>query len=271
MNNDAKYDYWEKLSQDERNGDIRWRFFGDQSEDDGDWQPTAALDCIPILDHGYVALIDHMGTDVDIVNAARKSFNKEVSSLDEKDRQLLRYLWKNRHTSPFEMVELKFSVMAPMFVARQWMRHRTWSYNEVSRRYTADRLRFYTPDQDHIRKQSESDRQASTEWGDDDGGSQFMAMLEFTEVAYKGEDVYHSLLEKGVCREQARMVLPQNLYVEFVAKTNLNNLLHFLDLRMDSHAQWEMQQYAEGIAEMLENVVPETMTIYRESRDAKKI
>lgn len=264
MNLDEQISYWEKLSDKDANK-IRWRFFGDQSSDDFDHAPQNAIDCIPILNHGYVALLDHMGTDIDIVNAARKSFNTESTSLDDKDKKLLRYLWNNKHTSPFEMVELKFAVMAPMFVARQWMRHRTWSYNEVSRRYTEDRLIFYTPDIEWIRSQSQLNRQASVEWSGDFAISSLARdNMMFIESECLG--MYNELIKNGICREQARMVLPQSLYVEFIAKVDLSNLLHFLELRSDPHAQWEIQQYAEAIIEMLESIVPETMKIYRESK-----
>lgn len=266
MTGNSKYEYWHNLSKEERESNIRWKFYGDQSDDDEEYLPQNALDCIPILDHGYVALLDHMGTDIDIVNAARKSFNRESSFFDDKDRKLLKYLWKHNHTSPFEMVELKFAVMAPMFVARQWMRHRTWSYNEVSRRYTEDRLRFYTPKSEFLRRQSPIDRQASVEWFDF-GYESFLCSDGMVGNAEICEKQYHELLKLGLCREQARMVLPQSLYVEFIAKVNLSNLLHFLKLRLDKHAQWEIQQYAEAIVEMLENIVPETMKIFKDNNN----
>jgi len=271
MNDNDVFDYWCGLS-DEKKMEIRWRFVGDQSKDDYEYSPHDALDYIPILNHGYVALLDHMGTDIDIVNAARKSFNRESTYFDDKDKKLLRYLWDNKHTTPFEMVELKFAVMAPMFVARQWMRHRTWSYNEVSRRYTEDRLRFYVPQQKDMRKQSQTDRQASVEWESvDDDIDPLMCSFDMVWHEEMCEDRYHSLLKRGLCREQARMVLPQSLYVEFIGKVDLSNLLHFLELRLDKHAQWEIQQYAEAIVEMLDNIVPETMKIFRETLHGKKI
>lgn len=268
MNHREEEKYWRALYHDPNRKDelesIRWKFYENTSEYSRDQVPTNSLDWIPVLDGGYVALIDHMGTDIDIVNAARKSFNVESFLLDEKDKKLLKYLWKNRHTSPFEMVEFKFAVKAPLFVARQWMRHRTWSYNEVSRRYTSDRLDFYTPHTDWIRSQSKSNRQASEP--ELDGGIAFAASLSMMCVAQDLESAYYDLIDKGVAREQARAILPQSMYVEFVAKVNLWNLLHFLELRLDSHAQWEIQLYAEAILEMIENIVPETVKLFKESR-----
>lgn len=268
MRYEGAFYHWAMNEQNTNN--IRWKFFGKQSEIDFEYAPQDSLDCIQLLDHGYVALLDHMGTDIDIVNAARKSFNRESNFFDEKDRKLLRYLWDNKHTTPFEMVELKFAVMAPMFVARQWMRHRTWSYNEVSRRYTDDGLMFYTPSAEWIRSQSHSNRQSSVEWcGDKE--TTFVARDNMRFIENQSKVLYNILLDNGVCREQARMVLPQSLYVEFIAKVDLSNLLHFLELRSDEHAQWEIQQYAEAIIEMLENIVPETMKIFKEKRNGKEI
>lgn len=259
------FKYWVNLSSEDREN-IRWRFFGDQCPDDILYSPKDCLDSIPMLNHGYVALLDHMGTDIDIVNAARKSFNRESKFFDDSDKKLLKYLWKNKHTSPFEMVEFKFAVMAPMFVTRQWMRHRTWSYNEVSRRYTEDRLRFYVPNIKNMRKQSKSDRQASVEWEYGLDNKIYCSEIISGDIQ-KCIDKYNDLLNYGMCREQARMVLPQSLYTEFVAKTNLKNLLHFLELRLDKHAQWEIQQYAQAIVEMIKNIVPETMNIFEGELD----
>lgn len=269
MNKDASYEYWRRICGTKKEKNIRWRYFGHTSDHDWDTGPyKKSMDCIPILDGGYVALLDHMGTDIDIVNSARKSFGDESSSFGEKDRKLLKYLWKHRHTSPFEMIEFKFAVKAPLFIARQWMRHRNWSYNEVSRRYTDENIDFYCPDEMWLRAQSEIDRQASVEM---DGGFTFLDSMVFDSVSSNSEGQYRDLLKRGVCREQARMVLPQSMYVEFFAKTDLSNLLHFLDLRMDPHAQWEIQQYSEAIVEMIQNIVPETMDIFLEDKRAKEI
>jgi thymidylate synthase (FAD) len=251
---------------------IRYRFVDYQSPDDYEYAPTNSLDYIPILDHGYVALLDHMGTDIDIVNAARKSFNRESVVFDESDRKLLKYLWDKKHTSPYEMVEIKMAVMAPMFVARQWMRHRTFSISERSMRYTEDRLRFYVPNVEWLRSQSNSDRQASVDWiaetmDDVQPRDNIVCRMNMIGNVNDCETTYRNLLKNGVCREQARMVLPQSLYTEFIAKVDLHNLLHFLELRLDKHAQWEIQQYAEAIVDMLEAIVPETMKLFKETRN----
>lgn len=257
--------YWAELPPEEQ-AKIRWRFYGYTCEHDWDKGPyDNAMDAIPILDHGYVALLDHMGTDIDIVNAARISFNRESSSLDDRDRKLLRYLWEHQHTSPFEMVEFKFIVKCPIFVARQWMRHRTWSYNEVSRRYTEDEIEFYIPDKDWLRQQSDNDRQASVEA--DENLDSLMAWLRIVGSRDRSYETYDDLLRDGLCREQSRMVLSLNMYTTFIAKVDLANLLHFIDLRFDPHAQWEIQQYGEAIAEMIGNIVPETMNVFMEKRN----
>lgn len=215
-----------------------------------------------VLNNGYVELTDHMGDDLRIINAARKSFNKESLELGEKDAKLLKYLWDNNHTSPFEMVEFLFEVKAPLFVVRQWQRHRTWSYNEVSRRYTSEDLDFYFPE--IWRKQSEDNRQSSKDrLNEKDEG---IFLREFPMLVNECLYFYENMIENGVCREQARMVLPQNMMVKFVAKVDLKNLLDFLILRLHPHAQWEIQQYAKAIVELITPVVPETMKLFTESR-----
>ena len=255
--------YWSELD-DEDQEKIRWRFFGYTTPDAWDKGPYGkAIDAIPLLDHGYIGLLDHMGTDIDIVNAARISFQRESEGFDERDRKLLRYLWTHRHTSPFEMVEFKFVVKCPIFVARQWHRHRTWSYNEVSRRYTDENIEFYCPPSEWVRKQAEKDRQAS-----DKAMFEGLEYMRFQAARDYTEDVYETLLKEGVAREQARMVLSQSMYTTFIAKVDLANLLHFVDLRMDPHAQWEIQQYGEAIIEMIQNIVPETVEIFMEGKNA---
>jgi len=204
---------------------------------------------------GDIELIDSMGSDIDIVNAAKVSVGKQVDVLGIKEIKLLKYLYDHKHTSPFEMVELKFRVKAPLFVIRQWQRHRTWSYNEVSRRYTSDRMEFYYPSR--MRKQAQFNRQSSLpkvfQLGYEDD------IARHTQAAY---GLYTCMLDSGVCREQARMVLPQNMMVEMVAKVDLRNLLHFLELRLADGAQIEIQLYAMAIVEILHEVVPETMKIF---------
>jgi len=204
-----------------------------------------------ILDKGYIELIDHMGNDNTIVNAARVSFLGS-SKGDEQDRKLIRYLLKNKHTSPLEQVEFQFMVKCPLFVARQWMRHRMWSYNEVSRRYTSEEIDFYVPGE--LRKQSVNDRQLGT--GIVEDSSEEIEWIK--EISGTCMELYKSLIAYGVAREQARMVLPQNMYTSYYAKTDLHNLFHFIELRNSEHSQYEIKVYAEAIEKLIQPIVPVT-------------
>ncbi len=199
---------------------------------------------------GWVGLIGHLGTEATIVNAARVSFGRMKEDMDERDIVLVDYLIENRHTSPLEHVVFTFSVHCPLFVRGQWHRHRTWSYNEISRRYTEVDLEFYTPEK--LRKQAPVNRQASVDADFDD--SEFREQIR----RHNRESLalYNNLLDSGVCREQARGVLPQNMMVTFWATVDLNNLLHFLDLRDSEHAQWEIREYAVGIKQLVRPLVP---------------
>lgn len=216
-----------------------------------------------VLNNGYINLVHHMGDDLQIVNAARKSFARESDEFTPKDRKLLKYLYENRHTSPFEMVEFMFEVNAPLFVVRQWQRHRTWSYNEVSRRYTSEKLDFYYPEV--WRKQDTDNKQASS--GEFNFIMNHKFRHELVDVVYDCVEEYKRLINAGVCREQARMILPQNMMVEMVAKTDLHNLIHFLRLRLHKHAQWEIQEYARAIVKLIEPVVPETMNLIQQEME----
>jgi len=199
---------------------------------------------------GWIGLIDHLGTEATVVNAARVSFGKMKDSMDDKDIFLLDYLIENKHTSPLEHVVFTFSVHCPLFVRGQWHRHRTWSYNEISRRYTEVDMEFYTPPK--IRKQAKIDRQASVESDFDDSSLR----NDIDSHNKKSLDLYNNLLESGVCREQARGVLPQNMMVTFWATVDLSNLIHFLELRDSEHAQWEIREYAIAIKKLIQPVVP---------------
>ncbi|MCF7797926.1 MAG: FAD-dependent thymidylate synthase [Lentisphaeria bacterium] len=228
----------------------------------------AVSDAIDVLGDGksFVRLINAMGSDVDVVNGARVSFGKRKETLDEKDRVLIDYLVKHRHTSPFEHVSFTFHVKCPLFVTRQWHRHRTWSYNEISRRYTSVGLDFYIPTA--YRQQAESNRQASTDelltfQTGSAGPTIEDAVQEHTVSAVA---FYNRLLEMGVAREQARMVLPQNLYTEMYATVNLHNLLHFIELRIHPGAQWEIQQYAKALLDLAETAAPVSIKAIREHR-----
>ena len=211
---------------------------------------------IKVLDgQGWIGLIDHLGSETTIVNAARVSFGKMKDSMDSKDIALLKYLIENKHTSPLEHVVFSFSVHCPLFVRGQWHRHRTWSYNEISRRYTEVDMEFYTPAE--IRLQAENNRQASVEAESDDTVSRQLIEKHNSDSL----ELYNKLLERGVCREQARGVLPQNMMVTFWATVDLSNLIHFLDLRDSEHAQWEIRQYARAIKQLIKPVVPNVFEI----------
>lgn len=211
---------------------------------------------IDVLDHGFVELIDHMGDEQEVARAARISYgNSEERSL-EKDMKLTKYLWDNRHTSPFEMIELKWRVKCPIFVARQWLRHRTANVNEMSMRYTPlDDVEFYSPNE--WRAQDTKNKQSSA------GVVKYSDQISEVYVAYMEGlvELYHDMLADGVAREQARMVLPVSVYTEFIWKNDLHNTLHFLNLRADSHAQWEIQQYAQAMIEIIKEIYPNIMEV----------
>ncbi len=206
---------------------------------------------------GWIGLIDHLGTEATIVNAARVSFGKLKAEMDAEDVALLEYLLVNHHTSPLEHVVFTFSIHCPLFVRGQWHRHRTWSYNEISRRYTNIDMEFYTPVA--LRRQAKSNRQAS--YADPD----------FDDVELRKQihghnlncmALYEKLLASGVCREQARGVLPQNMMVTFWGTVDLSNLLHFLSLRDSDHAQYEIRQYAIAIKQLIRPIVPHVIEYY---------
>ena len=207
---------------------------------------------VSVLDgQGWVGLIDTLGTESTIVNAARVSFGKIKTDMDERDVKLLHYLIDNRHTSPLEHIVFTFSVHCPLFVRGQWHRHRTWSYNEISRRYTEIDIEFYTPPK--LRRQAENNRQASCADPDFDD----TALRELIDRQNKASyEAYEKLLAAGVCREQARGVLSQNMMVTFWGTVDLSNLLHFLELRDSDHAQWEIREYAKAIKKLIKPVIP---------------
>lgn len=200
---------------------------------------------------GWVGLIDRMGSEVSIVNAARVSFGKQKDTMEERDVGLLRYLVENRHTSPLEHVCFTFIVHCPLFVRSQWHRHRMWSYNEISRRYTSIDVEFYVPTE--IREQAETNRQASVAPITLDQDACRKLISEQNRAAF---EVYERLLAMGVCREQARGVLPQNMMTTFWGTVDLHNLISFLELRDSEHAQWEIRQYAAAIKELVRPYLP---------------
>ena len=219
---------------------------------------------------GRVEYIQHMGDDLTIVNSARVSFGNRKNALDEKDKKLINYLIKHKHTSTLEHNVVTFKFVVPLFIRSQHHRHRTWSYNEISRRYTDTDLQFYEPEL--LRSQHKSNRQASTDDVSDpklyryeDGGS--LTASDAIRVHHKSSvKLYNDLLQSGVCREQARGVLPQNLYTEYYGTVNLNNLLKFIDLRTHMGAQWEIQKVAEACLEIATDLFPETVGAYRKIR-----
>ena len=206
---------------------------------------------------GSIKLVRHMGDELAIVNAARMSFDKHKDELDDKDIALIRSLVRHHHTSPLEHVVFTFEVHCPLFVRAQWFRHRTWSFSEVSRRYTSEGMDFFLPSEDEIRMQSADAREASVE-----GLSPVRkeAVEKMEEATRKAFETYQELLDMGVSREQARMVLPQNLNTTFLATVDLNNLIKFLQLRSGKHAQSEIRVYAECIKELITPIVPHIVT-----------
>jgi len=210
---------------------------------------------INVLDKGFVHLVDCMGDDRSAVRAARVSYGKELST-EEKDKKLINYLLKHGHFSPFEHISFTFHVKAPIFVVRQWFRHRIgMSPNEISRRYTSKQAdEFYLPD--HIRIQDTKNKQGS--FKTDDKELTQKAINKIEKIYDETYSVYKELLDMGVAREMARTVLPVGQYTEFYLTTNARAIMHFLDLRADSHAQWEIQEYAKAIAEVFKEKCPWT-------------
>ncbi|MFH2050724.1 MAG: FAD-dependent thymidylate synthase [bacterium] len=207
-----------------------------------------------VLDHGFVRLIDYMGDDNAIVQAARVSYGAGTKKISE-DRGLIRYLMRHRHTSPFEMVEMKFHIKLPIFVARQWIRHRTANVNEYSGRYSVMKEEFYLPEPEDIRYQSTVNKQGrSTEEVPDELKNKLLDVLKKSQGdSYKD---YMEFVDEGLAREIARINLPLSLYTEWYWKIDLHNLFHFLALRMDPHAQYEIQQYAKIMGDMVKQIYP---------------
>ncbi len=209
---------------------------------------------IKCLDKGFIRLVDYMGDDSSIVQSARVSYGKGTKSITE-DKGLIRYLMRHSHTSPFEMVEFKFHVKLPIFVARQWIRHRTANVNEYSGRYSEMKDEFYIPEPEQIRTQSAVNKQGRA--------SEPMPRDESAKIIDKYEKIqkilfadYTDLLDTGLARELARINLPLSTYTEWYWKIDLHNLFHFLRLRLDVHAQYEIRVYAEAMAKIVKEIVP---------------
>lgn len=209
-----------------------------------------------VLDFGEVELIDYMGDDYRVLQTARVSTGGEARKGDKKDKGLIRYLYKNKHLTPFESVVFTFRVKCPIFVARQWMRHRTTSFNEFSGRYSEMPDEYYLPLPEEVYSQSTENHQ-----GRSVPMSEYISMEEssiisnalFNHMDYSNI-LYRDLLSKGVAKEQARIILPVSQYTQFYATVNLRNLFHFLSLRLDAHAQYEIRVFAEAILEVLNGI-----------------
>lgn len=226
---------------------------------------------------GSVELIQSMGEDITIVNAARVSFGKQKEVMDAKDKKLVKYLIKHRHTSTLEHNVITFRFVVPLFIRSQHHRHRTWSFNEISRRYTAEDIKFYQPAE--FRTQSKSNRQASNLnenlnpviWPDLSDPDHGITASEAVANHHKSSmELYNKLMTSGVCREQARGVLPQNMYTQYFGTCNLNNLIKFVSLRTHAGAQWEIQRVALGCLEIAESLWPVTIKSYREIKNLPK-
>jgi thymidylate synthase (FAD) len=210
-----------------------------------------------VLDHGYVRLVDHMGNDLSVVRSARVSHDADWRAGEDegKDEKLIGYLMNNRHTTPFECVTFTFEVKAPIFVFRQWHRHRTQSYNELSARYSELPEEYYVPEPKNIGTQSEHTKQARSDESLPEHLVDTVPLL-MHEHNTRAFILYRNLLEHGVPRELARSVLPVATYSRMFCTMNLHNLFHFLGLRMDKHAQWEIREYANAMYDLIYPIVP---------------
>ena len=220
--------------------------------------PDNAIKC---LDKGFVRLVDSMGGDNAIVQAARVSYGKGTSKLSQ-DRGLIRYLMRHRHSTPFEMVEFKFHCKMSIFVARQWVRHRTANINEYSLRYSEARDEFYYPDPEHIQFQSALNKQGRM--GEVTPELKLKVQNYFKEISERSFEIYSELNQAGIARELARSILPVNLYTEWYWKNDLHNLLHFIGLRSDSHAQYEIRVFSDAMAESVKAVAPFAWEAYQD-------
>jgi thymidylate synthase (FAD) len=230
---------------------------------------------IPVLDHGFIRVIDYMGTDSAIVQAARVSYGKGTKKVNE-DAGLINYLLRHRHTTPFEMCEIKFHIKLPIFIARQWIRHRTANVNEYSGRYSIMDKEFYIPAPEQLAAQSKSNRQGR---GDVLDGAQAARVLEILKAdSINAYAHYEEMMncdeagnvfdenKTGLARELARMNLPVNFYTQWYWKVDLHNLLHFLSLRADAHAQYEIRVYAEAMLNVLKAWLPITYAAFMDYR-----
>jgi thymidylate synthase (FAD) len=244
-------------------------------------RPTVAAleamlyEAVPVLDHGFVRVIDYMGDDASIVQAARVSYGRGTRRVSE-DAALIRYLMRHRHSTPFEMCEIKYHVKLPIFVARQWIRHRTANVNEYSARYSVLDREFYIPEPEHLAAQSLVNRQGRDAVLDEAEAARVLQLLR--DDAARNYDHYADMLNedatgaprdptrRGLARELARMNLTLNTYTQWYWKIDLHNLLHFLSLRADAHAQYEIRVYAEAMLASVEAWVPQACQAFRDYR-----
>jgi thymidylate synthase (FAD) len=225
---------------------------------------------IDVLDHGLVRLVDAMGNDLSVVRAARVSYDAAWRAGEDQgsDKRLINYLWKNHHTSPFEAVTFTFEVKAPIFVFRQWHRHRTWSFNELSARYRELPEEYYVPSAETIGKQSASNKQMReiVELDETELARQDKLVAFYESRCKAAFEVYHGLLKEGWPRELARMVLPLSTYSHMFATVDLLNLLKFITLRDHEHAQHEVQVYARAMLELIKPIVPACVEAFENGR-----
>ncbi len=230
---------------------------------------------VPVLDHGFVRVVDYMGDDGAIVQAARVSYGRGTKSVSS-DEGLIRYLMRHRHSTPFEMCEIKFHVKLPVFVARQWIRHRTANVNEISARYSVLDKEFYVPAPEHLAAQSVVNRQGRGQVLEGREAEEVLSQLKLQSAA--AYDHYLELLNQdddgqaldpersGLARELARMRLPLNVYTQWYWKIDLHNLFHFLSLRGDPHAQYEIRAYADAMIELVKRWVPLATAAFEDYR-----
>ena len=221
---------------------------------------------IPVLDHGFVRVIDYMGDDAAICQAARVSYGKGTKSV-QNDEGLIRYLMRHWHSTPFEMCEIKLHVKLPVFVARQWIRHRTANVNEYSARYSILDREFYMPAPEHINAQSVVNNQGRGELLSPEDTARVLEMLKADSA--RCYENYQAMIDEdgiGLARELARMNLPANIYTQWYWKVDLHNLLHFLRLRADAHAQYEIRVYAEAICQVVADWVPFAFRAFEDYR-----
>jgi len=232
-------------------------------------------DVLPVLDHGFVRVLDYMGDDGAVVQAARVSYGKGTRRVSE-DQGLINYLMRHRHSTPFEMCEIKYHVKLPIFVARQWIRHRTANVNEYSARYSILDREFYVPEPEHLAAQATNNRQGRGDVLTGDDNARVLNLLR--EDAQRNYAHYQEMLNlddngdvlddsrTGLARELARMNLSLNYYSQWYWKIDLHNLLHFLSLRADAHAQFEIREYADVMMETVEKWVPQTFAAFQDYR-----